>query len=404
MEIIEFFRKVTKLEPTEDQKKLLTDLVDLLIKKMIISAGRQTGKTLCCAVATLWYVFEYNKPIKILLISAQNSILYYHIRNIFNDNIVFSKDIIAQGTYSIIPLRGFETKQGDIVSVRGSTDKQVRGIPADLVIIDEACEIKDDIILTALGNLSGDISKYILISTPHVSKSLFVKWASDPKKHGFKLYTWSSEDCTWHSKELTATKKKEYSPVKYAVEVLGRPPTKEERQFFTGKHINACLVEQLMPEGGLREAGLDFGSVIGKNVLTITEKNKSRRKVLYQKHYRKPLEEVIPDIEQTLKKYKVKIVKADSKPVEYQRVVGKKIGSIPVTYVDARFHKSNMLGQLKRHIQHHTIEIDRKQVDLIKELRKYRTHKIRGDDRVDSLCLSVYELPYSTKPEVKVIF
>lgn len=398
MNILKFFTKVTSLTPTEDQSKLLLDLANLDIKQIIASAGRQTGKTLCCAVAVLWWVFERKDSIKILLISAQYSILYYHIKEIFKRCPEFESSIVAQGTYSIVPLRGFETKKGDIISVRGSTDKQVRGIPADIVIIDEACEIKDDIILTAMGNLSGPISKFILISTPHISKSLFVKWASDPKEHGFKLHTWSSETCKWHSKLLLATKKKEFSQSKYAVEVLGRPPTKAERAFFPHKHILKCVVEDLMPEGGEREAGLDFGQVVGKNILTIVEKNKSRRKVLYQKHYRKPLEEVLEEISTTCTRFKVKVIKADSKPPEYQKIVGKKLGGILVVYVDARYHKDRMLGQLQRHIQHHTIEWDRKLLALTLELKKYRKGKRAGDDRVDSLVLAVYEMPYSTKP------
>ena len=403
MKIIPFFKKLTGLDPTPAQSRLLHAIADPKIKKILVSAGRQTGKTLTCAVGGLSWVFEYNKPIKILLMSAQESVLYFHMREIFKNNSKLEESIIAKGTYSIIPLKGFETSMGDIVYVRGSTHKQVRGLPADIVIIDEACEIKDEIILTAMGNLSGPISKLIILSTSHVLDSLFVKWACNPKLLGFEFFTWSAEDCPWHSKEWLATKKKAMSKAMYAVEVLGRPPTKSERSFFPHKHIKACVVEQLTPEGGIREAGLDFGEVVGKNLLTITEKNGIRRKVLFQKWYRKPLEECIDDIQSVLEKYKVVIIKADSKPTEYQKVVGKKLGSIPVHYVDARFNKDNMLGQLKRHIQRHTIEIDKGQVRLVMELKKYRKGKRSGDDRVDSLALSCYITPHSTKPEGRII-
>lgn len=403
MNIIDFFTKVTGLTPTPEQKALLKALTDPTIFKIIVSAGRQTGKTLTCAVAALWWALEYKIPVRVLLISAQDNWLYDHVRTIFNANREeFAKQIVQEGTFSLVPIKGFETKRGSKCHVRGCTEKNIRGIGADIVFLDETAEMTDGTITTALGNLSGPISKIVLISTPHVSSSMFVKIASNPKKLGFKLFTWSSEKCPWHSKTLLATKKKMLTKSKYACDVLGRPPTKAERAFFPPKHIKKCIVTGVMPLGGIREGGLDFGSVVGKNVLTISEKNGNRRKVLFQKHYRKPLEEELDSIIETLRRYKCVIVKADSKPIEYQRIVGKKLGDIPVIYIDARFHKDKLLGQLQRHIMKHTIEIDSSQIQLILELHKYRRGKRSGDDRVDSLALSCYEVPYSTKPAPQI--
>jgi hypothetical protein len=43
MDPIEFFRKVTNLEPTPDQANLLRDLVNQDEKYILIMAGRQVG-------------------------------------------------------------------------------------------------------------------------------------------------------------------------------------------------------------------------------------------------------------------------------------------------------------------------------------------------------------------------
>lgn len=402
MKIIPFFRKVTGLEPTTDQKWLLRALTDPKVKKIIISAGRQTGKTLCCAVATIWWSIESGQSVKILLISAQESVLYFHIREIFKNNPELATHIVKEGQYSIVPMRGYETDTGAIVFVRGSTDKQVRGIPADIVIIDEACEIRDDIILTAMGNLTGKISKYVLLSTPHISDSKFVKWASDPKEHGFELFMWNAENCDWHDPEIMKTKKKEFSKQKYAVEVLGRPPTKAERAFFPLIHLKKCRVVDLQPEGGIREGGLDFGDVVGKTMLTITEKLGVRRKVLFQKYYREPIEECLDDIQQDLERFGVVVVKADPKPPEFKAFIKNKIGSVPVEYVDPQYHKKQMLGQLQRHVMRHTLTYDVKMVELNKQLERYRPHKRSGDDRVDSLAFSIYESKAPKKYRVRV--
>jgi hypothetical protein len=102
--IEDYFEYLTGLKPTKDQAELLKTLTDMDNKKIIISAGRQSGKTLTCAVAVLWYVFEYDKPIKVLLISAQENILYFHIREIFKKHPEFTEQIVAQGVYSLVPL------------------------------------------------------------------------------------------------------------------------------------------------------------------------------------------------------------------------------------------------------------------------------------------------------------
>ena len=42
-DIEQFFRDMTGLEPTESQKKLLRGAIDLREKKILITAGRQSG-------------------------------------------------------------------------------------------------------------------------------------------------------------------------------------------------------------------------------------------------------------------------------------------------------------------------------------------------------------------------
>ncbi|MGB9855837.1 MAG: terminase large subunit domain-containing protein [Caldisericum exile] len=389
--IEDWFKFLTGLEPTGDQVNVLKSVTNLEDKKIVVSAGRQSGKTLTVAVAILYWVFCYNEPIKILLISPQTNVLYYHIRNIFDRNKdLFEGHVLAEGVYSLVPLRGFTTDRGTQVWVKGATDKQIRGIPADMVVIDEACEVKNDIILTALGNLSGKISKIILLSTPHKSNSLFVKWATEPESQ-FKVFQWSSEGLAWHDKTLLETKRKEMSREQYAVEVLGRPPTKEERAFFPKKHIDKCIFEgESVREGGQIEIGVDFGETESKTVLTVVEKiGKIRRKVLYVKSWKLPPELVAPEIMTEILKWKPSIVKADNRPKEYREALKKLTDKI--VFLDGIFHKDLMLGQLQAHVREHNVLIPQNQVELIKQLTTYKRGKSTGDDYVDSLALACYE-------------
>jgi len=97
MNIVKYFTYLTGLIPTEDEKKLLIAFTKMDINKIIISAGRQSGKTLTTAVAILWWIFESGRKVKILLLSAQDNILYYHIREIFKNHPEFEPQIVAQG-------------------------------------------------------------------------------------------------------------------------------------------------------------------------------------------------------------------------------------------------------------------------------------------------------------------
>jgi hypothetical protein len=390
--IEDYFEYLTGLKPTKDQTELLKTLTDMNNKKIIISAGRQSGKTLTCAVAVLWYVFEYEKPIKVLLISAQENILYFHIREIFKRHPEFTDEIVAQGVYSLVPLRGFESKKGSIVYVKGATDKQIRGLPADVVFIDEACECKDDVILTALGNLSGPISKFILLSTPH-KDNLFTRWATD-ENSGFKVHMWSAESLPWHDKTILETKKKEMSSEKYAVEVLGRPPTIQERGFFSRTHINKCVTESpIVREGGTIEIGIDFGEIESSTILTVIERvGRIKSKILNIKKWKLPPELVSDEILVEIRKWNPTIVKADNKPPEYMNILKTKTRKI--VFIDCTFHKELMLGQLQKLIREHNILIPQHEVELIKQLTTYKRGMKVGDDYVDSLALAIYDYEY----------
>lgn len=412
MDIINYFKRITRFKPIPEQIEVLNALADVKIRNLALSCGRGFSKTLLSATAALWFADDYadtiGRPLEILLVSGQKR-MYWHLNNFFRDNKEYFKigtsdsKLLKRGVFDMIPVDGFELKNRSVLDTALGTSGSIRSHRADITFVDEACLIKDKIYRKAILPVStGDIAKVVLLSTPS-EKGFFTEIASNPKKHDFVLKQFSAEVCPWQ-KVSNARLKRVLTRSEYATEVLGRPPTAAERAFFPTKHILKCTVEDLLPEGGIREAGLDFGQVVGKNILTIVEKNKSRRKVLYQKHYRKPLEECLEEISATCARYKVKVIKADSKPPEYQKLVGKSLAGILVIYVDAKYHKNRMLGQLQRHIMHHTIEWDRKLLSLTLELKKYRRGKRAGDDRVDSLVLAVYEMPYSTKPKGRVFF
>lgn len=240
-----YFKQLTGLTPTPDQVRLMKSIIKH--NRVLVSSGRQCGKTLSAAVVTIWLAFEYPEPLRILLISAQSNEIYYHIRNIFQHYREYEDEIVSRGSRHLIPASGFETLRGTIVRVRGATERAIRGFPADIVVIDEAALVYDDIILTALGNLSGPVSKFILLSTPRNEEGLFSRWLTDPEFH---IHHWSGEHLSWHSQDLLKTKKSVYSPAQYATEVLGRLPNPEELE-QSGTFIGRVVIGDWLRGGKL---------------------------------------------------------------------------------------------------------------------------------------------------------
>lgn len=394
MDIIKYFTFLTGHIPTDSQKTLLLDFVDLAIHKLIISAGCQSGKTLCSAIGALWWVFESGERVNVLLISAQDSILYYHIREMFKKHTELSEQLTSPFSPNLIPLRGFELKNGNQVFVRGSTEKQLSGIPANIVIIDEACLVKRDIILEGMNRLTQPIAKFVLLSTPSKPNSLFVQWTH--KKSGFKVNQWSSEGLSWHDKEIDAQKKKDYGPSKYAVYMLGRPPSKEEQSTFSRKHLEEKCIKShhLEREGGPNsriEIGLDWGFDPCKTVCTVREKIGSRCRILVVKWWsKKPLEDFADELVSIIMAYPDATIKADSKPPEYGEYMRARYPKLKIHYLAGEMYKDQQIEQFGRHIDQGSLEIGEDEVELIKQIIAYRKG-MRTGDLVDAALLACFE-------------
>jgi len=409
MDILSFFKKVTGLVPTVDQEQFLLGLTNFDLKNLAASAGRQTGKSLCSAVAVLWWCFEYSDPVDVLLMSTMDSYVYDHVEQLFAKNPDLAAEIVQEGIAGLVPLRGFAIRKGSRVHVRKGTERQIRGLGVDICIADEAAELPAKMITTALGNIRGKVSKFIMLSTPHKT-GLFTEIVSNPDKYGFKVYNWSELNCSWHGKANLDLKRKTMSTQEWQMEVLGQVLSMAERAYFPSKHIDACIIEcPCTREGGALssiEIGLDFGFDPCKTVLVVTEKIFAKRKLLFIKAWhKKPIEEIAPEIGQLIEEWNPSLVKADDKPAEYQHKI-EPYTKHKIHYLSAPMHKEAIISQMQRRVRMHQLIIPDHFTNIILELRKYHRGKRCGDDIVDALALACYEpaVPLSTKPTGVAIF
>ena len=395
-DIISYGERITKFTFTDEQKDVLRSLADVNIKNLCICAGRGFSKTMLSALTTLWFADVYSdyigKPLEILLVSSQERI-YTHLDNFFRDNTDLRNKLIQTGIVWALPRNGFTLKNRSVVNTSLATQHSIRGNRADIIFVDEACLIKDNIYFDSILPCStGDIAKVVILSTPSNSKGFFIDIVDNPKKHNFVLKSYSSEVCPWQAVS-NARLKKSLSPHAYATEVLARPPTKAERAFFNSGDIDDCILDcEPNREGKLYsrlEAGIDFG--YGKpnhTVLIITEKNNTKRKVIFEKTWKSFDAEELGGL---LKSFKPAFIKADSMPKEFQGKIEPYCHQ-KIYYIDAKVHKDWMLAQLQARTRLHQLVIPHSYfIDLVQELKRYHKGKRAGDNRVDSLALSTYE-------------
>ena len=401
MEIDQFYYYCWNEMPSEPQAKFLELILNKDKPRIVCTAGTQTGKTKACATAVVYLSLFYPK-INIILVSAQYNWIYDWVCKIFNNHPEFAVYVVVKGVGFPIPKYGFSLSSGSVCHICSATEPSLKGTPADIVFLDEATEIKHDIFLQCLDRISGEWSKFIIISTARGKyERWFLELIDDRVKRGWEYITWSAEDCSWHKKDTLKYKLKEYGKLRYRIEVLGLVPTKQERTLWKSSEIDKCISTEVLTEGMPRECGLDFAETRGKTVITVIERCRSRIKVLYYKYWTgKHIDSIAEELAKIAEQYKCVLIKADSKPVVFQHVI-EKYTNIPIQYIDATFAKKELVGQLSRFIKTHHLELSENHKELIMELKKYKRNMSQGDDLVDSLCFACYE--QKNKPIYKAV-
>jgi hypothetical protein len=394
--IVEYFKMVTKFTPTQEQVEVLEALVDVESKNLCLCCGRGFSKTMLCALASLWFADQYSdsigRPLEILLVSGQMR-MYQHLNNFFRANPNIKARLLQSGVFSEIPEHGFELDNHSIVDTALATSKAIRSHRADIIFVDEACLVKDDVFRQAILPVStGDIAKIVILSTPSEPQGFFIDVLNNPIKYGYTVKHFSAETCPWQTVSNERLKKT-LSPMEYLIEVKAQIPGREERAFFTRKDITKCIlsVEPVAEdrERSSLEAGIDWGyGSINQTVLTITEKIGIKRKIIRQKVWR---DVDFTDLANSLRGFSGTI-KADSKPPEFKGKLEQCLKGVHIHYLDMLFHKEACITQLQTKVRMHQLIIpDGDFVDLIREMVNYRRGKRAGDNRVDSLAISCYE-------------
>lgn len=381
---------------TDNQILFFQDIADMTIKSIILCSARGTGKTDALATTAIWSVtvlpYFLNIPIRVVVISGsqlQSDILYdYCIEMIEQDEYVASQ--VADK-----PLRHqTKFKRGWIKALPASL-KSTLGHRGDLLIIDEAVEAGDNIIKRAFSILSGSkLGRVIISSTPHEYMSFFVDIWEQPDEFGFvKHGYWSQLGCPWITAEQITRLRQTLDPVTFAIDVLGEPRSPDT--FFPLDDLKECRTKERprYNDDYHTQMGIDWGWAPAPTVITIVQVLGDKRdhiQVLYQKPFKrmspKKLDKVFDAL---ISEYNIQRIYADRSHIhENQRLIGR---GHQVQQIVFRNKKPQLMGELRRIIMQHEVDIWENELELIKELRLYTEEKKKGQDRVDSLALACWK-------------
>jgi len=206
-----FFKEVFNLEPYVYQSKILNELRDLSIRRVLIMAAGGTGKTKLLAGLALWSTTALSKylgkPYEVIIISGsqdQSRYLYEYCKEAIQYNIILSDLVKGEPLMTITRF-----KDNSIIRALPNSLKAIQGKHAHCVIVDEASIAGDFIIRDTLRIVSAhDPDRIILSGTPIDYYSLFVEmWEDDVKYNEWKRFHWDALECPITRKHLEEAKK-----------------------------------------------------------------------------------------------------------------------------------------------------------------------------------------------------
>lgn len=192
--------------------------------QIIVKAPRGSGKTSIAAISFA-YLHRTDPTWKILVQSGsyeQARYLYSYYQPLITNLELFPQDqLLHEPTEDLV-----QFKAGGFLRVLTASEKQSRGDHVDIMALDEAVLIKQDLIDAIWPTVrTSKRPKRIIMSTasPKVSLEWFVQTWQDADRLKFERFDWPLEECHWINQDDTARAQLMYGidSETYRVEFLG---------------------------------------------------------------------------------------------------------------------------------------------------------------------------------------
>lgn len=393
----------------------LAFLIDCLnLKRVVGIFGRQMGKT---TIVGLFCIFTaVQKDNFIILVIApterQANNFFLRVKEII-ENSGLTRDLIENATLTEIKL-----KNGSVIKAvtTGDDGRGIRGLTADLIILEESSYIKSSIVQTVIMPMiasKGDKGKLIQIGTPFNKNHFYEASMSD-------IYAVHQYDYTHNplfSKEFIQEQKENMSSLEFAMEYEAKF-IDDTDSYFSRDLIMGCVKEY---ETGVTPfhkneyvLGVDFARLgEDRSVFTVIEKHwitgeLKVHEVIETKH--KLLTDAVGRVQMLDNKYNFRKVYLDctglgAGPADILRErLGGKIEPLTFTLQSKQDIFSNLKVQMEKGIL--TLPDNKRMIFELVNLKyeisssgNLKIHHPDGerDDHCDSLALAVYHYKPKTK-------
>lgn len=219
-------------KPLEYQKKVLRSTS----KRLVLVAGRQTGKSSCLAALALWQALFTPSSLTLLVAPTerQSKILFAKTARMYR---------AWGGKVDAISARrlGLELENDSQIEALPGSPSTIQGFSADLLIIDEAGFVSDELLDAATPSLAATDGTLILAGRPNGKRGpLYEVWsnAMNYEKHMVR-----ADECPLISPGFLASERKRMSEREYRSQYLCSFEDAEDA-IFAGHLIDKAFVDE----------------------------------------------------------------------------------------------------------------------------------------------------------------
>jgi len=267
------------------------DLLRSQSKRVVACWARQTGKTTAIAVKVIHFAFTNAKTTTLIVSRGlrQSMIMFGVIEHFVMAHPVLRRSVV-KSTRTLIQL----SNGSQIVALPcGPDGASLRGYTADLVVMDEAAFMPEDVIASVIfPMLATTNGTAIMLSTPWGRDHIFYRSFKNPNY-------WSQHvragECPLISKEFLEEQRRDIGELRYKMEYEAQF-VEGENSFFRQDLIRECVEDydlldedQLKTEGRIAGdyfLGADFGKRVDYSVVALLkEEEKERYRLVLLKQF-----------------------------------------------------------------------------------------------------------------------
>jgi hypothetical protein len=253
-----------------------TDSLMLEARVTVIVAPRQSGKSESLGVLGLHHAFAHSRS-RVLIVSAGEEAarrLLARVREIATSSPLLRGSVVDE-TAGLLTL----TNGSELRSVPAS-ERQVRGWSVDLLLVDEAAMVSDDLILGAAfpTTAARPQARIVMASSATTAAGAFydhVMLGRQGAEH-VRAFAWRLSDAPWISASVIAAARESMTPTRFSAEYEGQFASGADA-LYPRELLDRATADFLMPGmAGLGEhaglAGVDWGVTNDRTALVVVSR------------------------------------------------------------------------------------------------------------------------------------